>query len=261
MNDQMQESRIRLILLDDPGLFRTSLGHWLASEPDFEIAGECAATAEALEVIKSSTVDLVLMDFDAGADRESDFISAAQQVGYQGRFLIVAASADVRRSAIALKRGASGIFMKSEAPDRLVQAIRFVRSGGMWVDQRIIQLLADQLLDRYARLDEKRSGTRLEGRERDVLLGIIEGLTNRKIGHNVGLPESSVKNVVQRLFGKAGVKTRGQLVRVALEGSLGDTREFVIKRQPNGMSHGAAPRFHEVRRADSETPAVTQSND
>ena len=78
-------------------------------------------------------------------------------------------------------------------------------------------LLADQLSDHQPHSYE----TTLPERERQVLLGILAGLTNRKIGENLGLSESSVKNVVQRLFSKAGVKTRTQLVRVALEGSLG----------------------------------------
>lgn len=70
-----------------------------------------------------------------------------------------------------------------------------------------------------------------------MLLGILGGLTNRKIGDNMGLSGSSVKYVVQRLFGKAGVKTRSQLVRVALEGSPGAAQEF-IKRRPSEMPNG-----------------------
>jgi hypothetical protein len=53
-------------------------------------------------------------------------------------------------------------------------------------------------------------------------MGVLEGLTNREIGTGMGLKESSVKNILQALFSKAGVRTRGQLVRAALEGSLGD---------------------------------------
>jgi DNA-binding NarL/FixJ family response regulator len=234
MSDPTHESRIRLVLLDDHALFRASLGRLLASEPDFEVAGECGASGEALEILKSSSVDLVLLDFNFGTEHGDDFISAARQAGYQGRFLIVAGAADVRNSAIALKRGASGIFLKSEAPDRLVQAIRLVGSGGIWVDQKIIQMLADQSINRWAQPPDQGSGDSLEPRERVALLGILEGLTNREIGRNMGISESSVKNIVQRLFGKAGVKTRGQLVRAALEGSLGAVQEF-MERRPNDM--------------------------
>lgn len=232
MNEQIQESRIRLLLLDGIGLFRASLGRFLASEADLEVAGECGTSAEALEALAreagtGSTVDLVLLDFDIGAEHGNDFISAARQAGYQGRFLIVAGSADVQNSAIALKLGASGIFLKSDAPDRLVQAIRLVANDGIWVDKQIIQMLADQFIDRYPRFDEATSAGSLHGLERNVLLGIVEGHTNRRIGESLGLTESKVKNVVQRLFGRAGVKTRGQLVRAALEGSLGVAQELI----------------------------------
>jgi DNA-binding NarL/FixJ family response regulator len=181
LSDQTQEGRIRLLLLDDHGLFRASLGRLLASEPDLAVAGECGTSAEALEVLKGSTVDLVLLDFEIGTEHGNDFISAARQSGYQGRFLIVAGSANVKNSAIALKLGASGIFLKSEAPESLVQAIRLVGNGGIWIDRRIIQMLADQLIGQYPRVGDYGFNGPLEDRERNVLLGILEGLTNRHI--------------------------------------------------------------------------------
>ncbi len=69
MQEQTEEKRIRLVLLDDHGLFRASLGCLLASEPGFEIAGECGTSAEALEVLKHSGVDIILLDFDLGSER------------------------------------------------------------------------------------------------------------------------------------------------------------------------------------------------
>jgi DNA-binding NarL/FixJ family response regulator len=226
-------------LLDDNGLFRASLGRWLASEPDLEVAGECGTSAQALDILKGTAVDVVLLDFDLGTEHGNDFISAARKAGYQGRFLIVAGSANVRNSAIALNLGASGIFLKSETPARLVQAIRLVGSGGVWLDQKIIQVLAVQLISRYPALEDPSPGAPLEERERNVLLGILEGLSNRKIGENMGLSESSVKNVVQHLFARTGVRTRSQLVRIALEGSLVATGE-APKRQSHEIPNGHA---------------------
>ena len=227
MNGQTPANRIRLLLLDELGLFRASLGRFLGSEAGLEVAGECGAAAEALEFLKHSAVDVVLLDFEIGTEHGNDFISAACQAGFQGRFLIVAGALDVRKSAIALKLGASGIFLKSEAPDRLLHAIRLVANGELWVDQRVIRLLADQFIERHYHLGYETSDKSLDDRERNVLLGIVGGLSNRKIGENLGISESSVKNVVQRLFGKSGVKTRSQLVRVALEGSLGAAEDFI----------------------------------
>jgi DNA-binding NarL/FixJ family response regulator len=181
-----------------------------------------------------------LFDFYLGSERGNEFISAARQAGYRGRFLLVAGAADARSVAIALKLGASGIFLKSEGPERLVHAIRLVADGEVWVDPRVIQMLAEQLIDQHPQFDDQGSTAALEDRERNVLLGILGGLTNKKIGANMGLSESSVKNIVQRLFGKAGVKTRSQLVRVALEGSLWTTRQL-ISRQPKSNHNRRSP--------------------
>jgi DNA-binding NarL/FixJ family response regulator len=124
------------------------------------------------------------------------------------------------------RASAALIFLESEAPHRLVQAIRLVASGAAWVDQKVIQLLADEFADRPQPGDPS-SRNLLTEREEKVLLGILGGLTNRKIGDNIGLSEGTVKSVVQQLFVRAGVRTRGQLVRVALEGSLGAARDLV----------------------------------
>ena len=231
MHDQTNENRVRLVVLDNHGLFRASLARLLASVSGFEVVGECGTSAEALEMLNGSPVDVVLLDFDFGAEHANDLISAARKAGYRGRFLIVAGTTDAERSANALRFGASGVFLKSEVPERLVQAIRVIASGAVWIDQKIIQLLADQCLNQPRRGDQE-SGSALEIREQRALLGILGGLTNRKIGDNMGLSESSIKSVVQQLFVRAGVRTRSQLVRMALEGSLGAARELV-KREGN----------------------------
>lgn len=248
MGQPTEGNPIRLLLLYGAGLFRTSLACFLESEPGLAIAAECDRSAEALEFLNGSAVDIVLLDFELGTERGDVFISAARQAGYSGRFLLVASAAEARSAALVLKLGASGIFLKSEPAKRLVQAIRIVADGEVWVDPQIIQMLAGQIVDRYPASTDPEPNVALEDRERKVLLGILAGLTNKKIGDNLGISESSVKNVVQRLFGKAGVKTRSQLVRVALEGSLGTARRLIGRQSsepnsatsllPAGQSHG-----------------------
>jgi len=238
-----RNNNLRLVLLDGYGLFRASLARFLAGEPDFEVAGDCGTSAEALAIIsreaaKGLPVDLILLDFDLGTEHGTDFISSARDAGYQGRFLVVAGSVDMRSSAVALKLGASGIFLKSETPDRLIQAIRLIGNDGIWVDKKIVQMLADQFIDRYPQVESEKPASSLDILERQVLLGIVEGQTNRRIGERLGLSESKIKNTVQRLFGRAGVNTRGQLVRAALDGSLDVGQTFVARHQyDTGDSH------------------------
>lgn len=210
------EQRTRLALLDDHGLFRESLGHLLGSEPDFEVVGKCSTSAEALDLLGCTAVDLVLLELSIGAGYGDEFISAARQGGYRGKFLLVAGGIDAARSAAALKLGASGIFLKCNSSLRLMQAIRLVASGESWVDQRVIQLIAD----RYPQHEDRRLGS-FTKREQAVLSGVLDGLTNKKIGRQIGVTESAIKATVQQLFDKAGVRRRSQLVRAALDGSLG----------------------------------------
>lgn len=256
MQEQTDKNRIRLVLLDDHGLFRAGLARLLASESGVEVVGECGTCAEGLEIVHGSPVDVILLDFDLGPEHATDFISAARTAGYEGRFLIVAAAADAESAAAALKRGASGVFLKSEALERLLQAIRLVATGAVWVDQKILRALADQCLQHPPQLADQKSGKTLEARERKVLLGILGGLKNKDIAKGMGISESSVKNVLQALFSRTGVRTRSQLVRLVLEGSLGKVHLLVKKRRKAYGQEMLAP---DSAQSTNTSPAHSQS--
>lgn len=211
---------IRLLLLDDHVLFRESLSRLLASEPGFEMVGHCGTAAEALEILAHHTVDVILLDFDLGVEHGDQFISAARRAAFTGRILMVTAGMSAAESSIALKLGASGIFLKHNSPTSLAQAIRLVASGEMWVDQRVIQMLADGVPLR----EDQNIRKLLTEREQLVLQGLYEGLTNKEIATRLGVSESAVKATLQQLFQKTHVRTRSQLVRIALEASLGTSR-------------------------------------
>ncbi|HWC98347.1 MAG TPA: response regulator transcription factor [Candidatus Sulfopaludibacter sp.] len=212
---------IRLLLLDDHILFRESLSRLLASEPDFAMVGHCGTTAEALDLIAQQPVDVVLLDFDLGEDHGSQFIAQARQAGYAGKILMVTAGMSASESSIALRSGAAGIFLKHNSPGSLAQAIRLVAGGEMWVDQRVIQALADGVPQRQEQSVRKL----LTEREQDVLRGLFEGLSNKEIAAQLNVSESAIKATLQQLFQKTRVRTRSQLVRIALESSLATSRK------------------------------------
>ena len=212
--------RIRLLLVDDHILFRDGLSRLLALEPDLEVAACCGTVAEALQIVSRAPVDIVLLDYDLGEDHGSHFISAARDAGYTGMVLMVTAGMTARESSSALHLGASGIFLKHNSPGTLAKAVRLIMGGDIWVDPKVIQLMAD----RVDRPEEERVSPLLTEREQQVLRGIFEGLTNKEIGAQLGVTDGAVKATLQQLFQKTGVRTRSQLVRIALEGSLGPHR-------------------------------------
>ena len=212
--------RIRLLLVDDHILFRDGLSRLLALEPDLEVVGGCGTVAEALDTVGRNPVDIVLLDYDLGEDHGSHFISSARRAGYTGRVLMVTAGMTANESSAALHLGASGIFLKHNSPGTLAKAVRLIMGGEMWVDPKVIQLMADRVDQR----EEERVSPLLTEREQQVLRGIFEGLSNKEIGVRLGVTDGAVKATLQHLFQKTGVRTRSQLVRIALESSLGPHR-------------------------------------
>jgi DNA-binding NarL/FixJ family response regulator len=205
--------RIRLLLLDDHILFREGLRRLLVSEPDFETVAECGTPKEALEALSRGAIEVVLLDFDLEDDTGARFIASAKTAGYQGKILMVTAGMSPLDVSVARKLGISGIFLKHNPPASLLEAIRVVAAGGVWMDPKMTPAKAGAN-------PESGASTHLTPREQKVLRCVFEGLSNKEMAHHLGVSQSSVKATLQHLFEKMGVRTRGQLVRIAIERSL-----------------------------------------
>jgi DNA-binding NarL/FixJ family response regulator len=205
---------IQLLLLDDHTLFRVMLSRLLDTAPDFEVVAQCSSTAEALEALARCRVELVLLDYDLGnRDTGFQFIRGARDAGYVGRIFIVTAGMTDADYVRALGYGVCGIFLKHSSPELLTEAIHKVMAGETWIDQRCIQALVQAVDSERSELPPNQ----LTERERQVLKGVFSGLSNKEIGSHLNISEASVKSALQQLFVKTGVRTRSQLVRVALE--------------------------------------------
>ncbi len=186
----------------------------LEAEPDFRVVGSCTSASEALTILKRASADIVLLDYDLGEEQGSLFLDEARRSGFRGRILMVTAGMSDAGTLRALESGASGIFLKHSPPAQLVEAIHKVTAGEVWLDPRAVQSL---VAGATGKSEEQRASQPLSPRERAVLKGVFEGLTNKEIAANLAISESSVKAVMQQLFDKTGVRTRSQLVRIALE--------------------------------------------
>lgn len=204
-------ARVRALLVDDHASFGESVARTLSIEPDLEVA-YCATISAALEAVQREPVDVVLLDHDLGAERASQFLPMARQRGFAGAVLIVTAWVSDTEARRLLRQGVAGIFVKESPLDVLAESIRVIRRGGIWLDRRYGNLAAAD-----ASGDPDSPGPRFNERQRKVLRFILEGLSNKTIAARLQISESYVKALIQSLFKKTGVRTRGQLVRVALE--------------------------------------------
>jgi len=200
--------------VDDHSLFRDSLSRLLQTEPGFRVAGSCATLAEALTIIANDQPDIILLDYDLGEEQGTDALDKIRKNGYQGRILMVTAGMSDAVTVRVLESGSEGIFLKHSSPAQLVEAIRKLMAGEPWLDPRAMRSL---IAGATGKSEEQRSSQVLTQRERFVLQGVFEGLTNKEIAGQLQISEGSVKAVLQQLFDKTGVRTRAQLVRIALE--------------------------------------------
>jgi DNA-binding NarL/FixJ family response regulator len=208
------EMPIRILLVDDHSLFRESLSRLLEAEPDFRIAATCATAAEALEALERVPVDVVLLDYDLGDEQGTAFLDEAKKRRLGARILMVTAGMSDSVTVQAFERGSAGIFLKHSPPAQLIEAIQKVAAGEVWLDPRAVHALVSGVSERT---EPQQRSEALTPREKTVLKAVFEGLTNKEIAGSLQISESSVKAVLQQLFDKTGVRSRSQLVRIAIE--------------------------------------------
>lgn len=203
---------IRVLLVDDHAMFREGLAHVLEKRPGFLLAGQTAAVSDALTMLPESGANMVLLDVDLGAERALDFVVEAKKRGFAGQILVVTAGISGMEAVQLVQAGVAGIIHKHHSTDALCDVIRQVAAGQVWLEKEYMTALF-RLVDRT----REPQRPRLTERDRQVLRFIFQGLTNKDIGGRIGVSEGAVKSSVRQLCEKVGVRTRAQLVKVALE--------------------------------------------
>ena len=202
------------MIVDDHSLFREGLVRLLSAEPGFQVVASCGHLKDAREVLDRESVDMVLLDYDLETEQGSQFLEDLKHRGRSLKVLMVTAGMSGAGMTSVMASGASGIFLKHSPPTQLAEAIRRVAEGELWLDPRAVRPVIE---DASRSAERRKLESMLSDREKAVLQCVLEGASNKAIASTMHLSESSVKAVLQQLFVKTGVRTRSQLVRIALE--------------------------------------------
>lgn len=201
----------RLFLMDDHQLFREGLLRLLASDTLFEIVGHTGDTEEALDLLKTHPVDVLILDYDLGGETAVDFTTRLKLNGFAGRILVVTAGLPDRDAMQLIGMGISGIFHKQDSPTALQRSIQEVADGRVLIDQKYLQTIV-----KSAQPGDP-AAPQFTDRERFILRSLLQGLSNKEIADKQQTSESAVKSSLQQLFNKLGVRTRSQLVLLTLD--------------------------------------------
>ncbi len=203
---------IRILLIDELAVVRESLAMALATASDMELW--CSSTIEeGSDLLNGSPdrFDVVLVKQSAGGQKVDELLSITNQNGLKGRVLIITPGLSELEQTRLARLGVAGIFAKQRPLVELIDAIRGVAREQPWFDRQAPN--EDPL---------KRALSRQEQTAAEL---VLEGLANKEIAVRMAVSESCVKALLQRAFLKLGVRTRGQLVRVLMERSLGAQME------------------------------------
>lgn len=215
---------VRVAIVDDQQLVRAGFTMLVNSQPDLSVVAEAGDGVEALEVLASTDVDVVLMDVRMprldGVQTTRELVS---RLGDRAPRVIVLTTFDIDEYAFAaVKAGAAGFLLKDVPPDDLLAAIRTVHRG----EAVIAPSTTRRLIAHFAALlpDEERPAPEvlreLTDREGEVLLEVAKGRSNAEIAEALFLAEATVKTHVGRILTKTGLRDRVQLVVLAYETGL-----------------------------------------
>lgn len=212
---------IRALLADDQAVVRAGLSMILEAQGDIEIVGQAVDGREAVELTRALDPDIVLMDIRMpvmdGIEATRRLVSA----GTRARILMLTTYGLEEYVYEALRSGATGFFVKTDAPEALVEAVRVVTRGESLLGPEATRLLIERFLaGPHPNAPQPPEVERLTERELEVLRLLTTGSSNAEIAAALYVSEATVKTHVARVLSKLGLRDRVQAVVFAFETGL-----------------------------------------
>jgi len=215
----MTKAPIKLVIADDHELFRQGLRSLLLRHRDLQVVGEVETSAALKETLAQNPCDVLLLDLQM--DRW--LLGEVAELSHLTKVLILTANETIENSVVALRAGARAIVQKRFAVRTLIEAIRAVAEGLVWMPPSLQAEIASQWGN---------SGLKqLTDREAQIVCYVGLGLRNAEIADRLGIAESTVKTHLNNVFQKVEVRDRVELAMYALRHGL------VVNPNPTNEPH------------------------
>ena len=205
---------IRVLLADDHEVVRLGLRTMLELEPDIAVVGEASDGASAVREVSAHRPNVVIMDVRMGP---VDGIEACRDVKSQfpevGVLMLTSFGSEEAVLA-ALMAGASGFLLKNAGRADLLRAVRLIGQGGSLLDPAVTRSVTQRLVELATRAEHPEVA-QLSQREREVLVLVARGLTNREIAEKLVISEATARNHVSHILEKLGLSRRSEAAAFA----------------------------------------------
>jgi DNA-binding NarL/FixJ family response regulator len=207
---------IKVVLVDDHAVVRRGLKAVLGMARDIQVIGEASNPEDAIAMVSRLKPDVVLMDLTMPGGDGVSATKAIVALPNPPRVLILTMHTEEEYLMPALKAGASGYLVKSAADRELLDAVRGVARGDMYVQQNAGRILARGVIAKDPAAQERKRFEKLTDRERDVLVGVAKGYSAREIGAKLSISPKTVDTYKQRVNEKLGFTHRAEYVQLAI---------------------------------------------
>jgi DNA-binding NarL/FixJ family response regulator len=207
---------IKILVVDDHAVVRRGLREILAETQDLHVGGEAATAPEALAKVQEERWDVIMLDLALAGRSGLDLIADIRRLRPEARVLVLTMFSEEQYAVRAIRAGAAGFLTKESAPDKLVDAVRKVASGGRFITPELAETLASMV----AGEGSGRPHERLSNREFEILKLIGAGRTVSQIAEQLGLSVKTVSTHRTRILRKMEMKTSAELTRYVVTNQL-----------------------------------------
>jgi len=208
----------RILLVDDHAMFRAGIKALLEAEGRMEVVGEASSGDEAVDKVRQLKPDVVVMDLSMPGSNGLEATRRIAALELDTKVLVLTVHAEEEYLVPVVEAGASGYLTKTSADNDLIEAIKVVARGEVYLPPKATTLL----LQRYkaSESDDTAGLHDLSTREQEVLALTAEGYSSREIGKKLFISPKTVDTYRSRIMDKLGLNHRSELVRFALRVGL-----------------------------------------
>jgi DNA-binding NarL/FixJ family response regulator len=215
----------RLLLVEDHASFRQTLALVFDQEPDFEVVAQAGTVAEARRVMQNREADLAVVDLSLPDGEGVELIEELREANPLFAALVLTASLDRAEHARAVEAGAAGILHKSAEVDEILDAARGLAAGETLLSpEELVELLRIAGQSREEEREARASIEQLTRREREVLMALSEGLSNKQIAERLHMSVDTERTHMMNILNKLGVHSRLQALLFAARHGLVELR-------------------------------------
>lgn len=207
---------IRIVLADDHPVVRRGLLQFFADVDDFDVVAECEDGERALDQVRKLAPDVLVVDLRMPAVTGMEVLRRLRNEPRSPAVILLAGNISDDEVVEAMRLGAKGVVLKEMAPTLLVQCIRKVAAGGIWLEKEAI----GRALEKLFQGGETRARITLTPREVEIVRMVAQGMGNREVGERLFISGGTVKTHLHAIYEKLGVKGRVQLATYARENGL-----------------------------------------